>query len=628
MTENTKEKKNKKKGPIRFEAIIPVVILCTLTFAYFSYYFDKHLKSLFEYVGTQANGAEVNVGSVNTSFIKGSFDLNELQVTNVERPNLNSIEIQNIHFKFLWDALLRMKFVVDDASINNVQMLKPRKSPGKVLPPEPAKPSAMDKMQLEVMAQVKSKYGSNMLGDLVTILEGGDYKDQIQTIRESLKSETRVNEMIKDVQGKKEFWDGKVKTLSDTTKLKSIETQVNAISKEKNLLEQAKGIQQLTKLLNEVNDQYKEVQSATKQLQTEVTAISKYPTELQNLVNEDINSLKNRFSIPQIDLKDMAMHLFAGQFAEYIVKARKYQALAKQYIPEKKEKEDEVIPQKRSEGKNYQFPITTGYPLFWLKRAAISSTGTAETYSGNVSGELTNVTTSPKQIKKPIVLDMRGDFPGVKVMGVQAKITADFTQAVGRQSALIQVKSFQAPEKMFVQDEKLKFGFTQAVGSSTITASLVENKINMDWIATLNQPKFAVESKNKIATEMLNNIVNNIPVINIKGDVNGTFTKFNMNISSNLGDEIANGFRRELTAKVTEAQDKIRSLVDEKINKPKQQLMSQLGGNTNNLNQLGNLGELYKKNEARIKEEIEKLKKGGTNDLKEKGKKLLKGFKF
>lgn len=628
MTENKKEKKNKKKGPIRFEAIIPVVILCGLTFAYFSYYFDRHLKNLFEYVGTQANGAEVNVGNVHTSFINGSFALHGLQVTSPERPTLNSIEIGKIHFKFLWDALLRMKFVVDDASIDNIQMLKPRKSPGKVLPPEPAKPSALDKMQLEVMAQVKTKYGSNMLGDLVTILEGGDYKDQIQTIRESLKSETRVNEMIKDVEAKKEFWDGKVKTLSDTSKLKTIESQVNAISKEKNFLEQAKGVQQLTKLLNEVNDQYKEIQTATKQLQTEVTAISKYPTELQNLVNEDINSLKNRFSIPQLDLKDMAMHLFAGQFAEYIVKARKYQALAKQYIPEKKEKEEEVIPKKRSEGKNYDFPITTGYPLFWLKRAALSSTGTAETYSGNVSGELTNVTTSPKQIKKPIVLDMRGDFPGVKVMGVQAKITADFTQAVGKQSALIQVKSFAAPEKMFVENDKLRFGFTEATGTSTITAQLIENNISMDWIAALNQPKFEVASKNKVATEMLTNIVNNIPTINIKGDVKGTFTKFDMNISSNLGDEIGTGFKRELSAKLTQAQDKIQALVDEKINKPKQQLMSQLGGNTSNLNQLNNIGELYKKNEGRIKEEIEKLKKGGTGDLKEKGKKLLKGIKF
>lgn len=617
----------KKKGPIRFEAIIPVLILSLITFAYFTFYFDNHLKKLFEYVGTQGNGAEVNVASVNTSFLRGSFDLHGLQVTDKERPTHNMLEIENIHFKYLWDALLRMKFVVDDASINNIQISKPRKSPGRVVPPEPAKPSKMDAIQLEVIAQVKNKYSKNVLSDVVTLLEGGDYKDQIEKLRGDLKSEARINAMMIDVNTKKQFWDTKVKTLSDTSKLKEIDSEVQLISKQKNILEQAKGIKKLNDLLKDVNQQYKDVQLASKQLKAEVNAVSEYPKEIEKLVKEDIASLKNRFSVPQIDFKDMAMHLFAGQFAEYIVKARKYQALAKQYIPEKKEK-DEVIPPKRSEGKNYQFPVTTGYPLFWLKRAAISSQGTADTYSGNVSGELTNVTTSPKTVGKPIILDVKGDFPGVKVMGVQAKITADFTRDIGTQSALIKVGSFNVSEKMFVNDDKMRFGFLNAVGSSTITASLIQDQIQMSWNSSLNNPKFLVESKSKIAQEMLTNILSAIPLITINGSASGSFSNLEMHIASNLGDELGNGFKREIGNKLTEAQDKIQSLVDEKINKPKNDLMAALGGNKNNLSSLNNISELYKKNEVQIKKEIEKLKKGGTADLKEQGKKLLKGFKF
>lgn len=628
-TTDTKAKKvPKKKGPIRFEAIIPVLVLSLLTFAYFSYYFDRNLKSLFEYIGTQANGAEVNVGSIKTSFINGSFDLNVLQVTDKERPTHNALEIENMHFQYMWDALLRMKFVVDDASINNIQIAKPRKSPGKVLPPEPAKPSKINEIQIEVISQIKNKYGKNVLGDIAALLEGGDYKDQIEKIRGDLKSEARINAMVADVTAKKTFWDGKIKTLSDTSKLKAIETEVQAISKQKNILEQAQGVKKLTDLLKEVNSQYKDVQDATKQLQAEVTAVAAYPKEVEALVKEDIASLKNRFKVPQIDFKDMAMHLFAGQFAEYIAKARKYQALAEQYIPEKKEKTDEVIPPKRSAGKTYQFPVTTGYPLFWLKRAALSSKGTADSYSGNVSGELTNVTTSPKQIGKPIILDMQGNFPGVKVMGVQAKITSDFTKTIAENSALIKVGSFQVPEKLFVNDEKMKFGFQNAVGSSSINVKMVQQNISMSWDSALTQPKFIVESKTKLAQEMLTNILNGIPVININGSVSGTFKNLNMNISSNLGDELGNGFKREIGNKLADAQNQIQNLVDEKIMKPKNDLMAAIGGNKNNLTNLGNLGELYKKNEKQIQDEIEKLKKGGTNNLKDQGKKLLKGFKF
>ena len=630
MSDNTDTKAKKvpkKKGPIRFEAIIPVLVLSLITFAYFSYYFDNHLKTLFEYVGTQGNGAEVNVGSIKTSFLRGSFDMNGLEVTDKEKPTHNMLEIENMHFQYVWDALLRMKFVVDDASINNIQIAKPRKSPGRVLPPEPAKPSKINELQIEVISQIKNKYGKNVLGDIVTLLEGGDYKDQIEKLRGDLKSEARIAAMISDVNSKKELWDGKIKTLSDTTKIKEIETEIQNISKQKNVLQQAKGIKDLNDLLKDVNKQYKEIQVASKQLQTEVNAVSQYPKELENLVKEDIASLKDRFKVPQIDFKDMAMHLFAGEFAEHIAKARKYQALAKQYIPEKKEK-DVVLPPKRAEGKNYDFPITTGYPLFWLKRAALSSKGTADSYTGKVSGELTNVTTSPKAIGKPIVLDMRGDFPGVKVMGVQALVTVDFTKAVGEQTALIKVGSFIVPEKMFVDDEKMKFGFQNAVGSSTVRIKMVQEEISMSWDSILNQPKFVIESKTKLAQEMLTNIMNSITAITINGSATGSFKNLDMHISSNLGDELGNGFKREIGNKIADAQNKIQSLVDDKIMKPKNDLMAAIGGNKANLSSLSSVGELYKKNEDRIKAEIEKLKKGGSSDLKDKGKKLLKGFGF
>lgn len=628
MTETT-PKIPKKKGPIRIEAIIPVSILSLLTYLYFSFYFDLHLKKLVEYVGTQGNGAEVNVDSIRTSFLTGSFDLNRLEVTNPERPTHNSLEIGNIHFQFLWDALLRMKFVVEDASINNIQIMKPRRSPGHVLPPKPASPSKMEEIQDQVLAQVKNKYGGNVLGDLVTLLEGGDYQDKIQEIRGSLKSEARVQSMISDVNTKKEFWDEKIKQLSDTSKLKEAENTLNAIKAEKNFVKQAQGMKQLTDLIGDIQKQYKEIEKSSKQLQTEVKALANYPKELQTLVQEDINSLKNRFQVPKIDVKDMAMNLFAGQFAGHIVKARKYQAMAEQYLPEKKKDENEVIPPKRSEGKYYQFPITTGYPLFWLKRAAISSKGTADSYSGQLTGELTNVTTSPKLVGKPIVLNLGGDFPAQKVMGVKAILTADFRDDIGKQSALLQVSSFAVPERLFTDSDKMKFGIKNAIGSTSISASLQENQIKMDWSSALTKPQFLVETSNKIAREMLTNIVNNIPVITINGTVAGSFSNLNMNINSNLGTELSTGFTRELGAKITEAQGKINALVEDKINKPKAELMSVLNGNTQNLNSLNGVADLFKKNEDKIKAEIAKLKSGGGVDkLKEQGKKLFKGIKL
>jgi (p)ppGpp synthase/HD superfamily hydrolase len=193
---------------------------------------------------------------------------------------------------------------------------------------------------------------------------------------------------------------------------------------------------------------------------------------------------------------------------------------------------------------------------------------------------------------------------------------------------LIKVGSFVVPEKMFVNDEKLKFGFQNAIGSSSIEAKLKQDQISMTWSSVLKQPKFIVESKTKLAQEILTNIMNGISAISVDGSVSGTFKNLDMKISSNLGDELGNGFNREIGNKIADAQNQIQKMVDEKIMKPKNDLMAAIGGNKANLSSLSNIGELYKKNEDQIKKEIEKLKKGGTNDLKEQGKKLLKGFKF
>jgi uncharacterized protein (TIGR03545 family) len=619
------KKAPKKKGPIRFEAIIPVAVIYVAAYAYFAWFFDQHLKQGIEYVATQANGAEVNIAGVRTSFLRGTFDLDGLEITDKEIPSRNILSLDNIHFGYMWDALLRMKFVVDEASINQIQVYSPRKKPGYVLPPEPAKPSKLDQMQKEVLDQVKKEYAQNMLGDLISLLEGADPKDQLNSIREELASEKRVKEMIEDVQNKQETWDKDIKRLTDTTKIKELENEIQSLKGEKNPLKQVQGIKEITDKLKDIQKQAKEAQKAGKKLETEIRAVTAYPKEVEELVKNDIASLKDRFQIPQLDVKDMAMSLFSKELGGHITQARKYQALAKQYLPEKKERE-EVLPPPRSVGKSYEFPITKSYPLFWLKKAAISSKGTADSYSGNVTGELTNVTTSPKWIKKPTVLDLRGDFPGSQVYGVKATLTADFTRETARQMLDMRVNEFNIPSREFSKSDKLKFGLTKASGSTVITAQLEDNRVKMNWTGTITKPQWLVEAKSKIAQELLTGIVEGIPVVFINGSVDGTWTNLNMKINSNLGDEIANGMKEQVGKKIQEAEGKLKAMVDEKIKLPQQQLMSQLNTNGDLLSQIKNVDKFYKNNEDKIKAEIAKLQKGGGGSLQDKGKKLLKGF--
>ncbi len=625
--ESTKTKK-KAKGPIRFEAIVPVAVITAAAYGYFSYFFDRNLRQGFEYVGTIANGAEVNVANVRTSFLRGTFDLDGLEVTDKDQPARNLVSLKNIHFGFLWDALLRMKFVVTEASVTDIQLYAPRKKPGLVLPPKPASPSKMEALQEEVLAQVKQNYAQNVLGDLIALLEGADPKDQLETIREALASEKRALAMAAEVKAKQEFWQTELKKLSDTGNVKRLEKELQELKSEKNLVKQAQGIKELNEELKKVQKQYKDIQSASKKLEDEVRAVAAFPKELEGLVRGDIDSLKDRFKIPKLDVKDMAMALFAKELGGHILQARKYQALAQQYLPEKKERE-EIVPPRRSEGQTYEFPITTSYPLFWLKKAAISSKGTDSSYSGNVAGELTDVTTSPKWVKKPTVLKLTGDFPAQKVLGVKALLSADFTKEIPQQLLELRVNSFPVAGREFASSDKLKFGITGATGSTSLTGKMQKDQLDLTWNGTIESPQWQVSAKSKLAEEMLSGIVAGIPVVQINAKVAGPWKKLNLSLNSNLGDELAQGLKAQVDKKIKEAEGKLKELVDERIKGPQRELVAALSGNGDLVSSFKNSEKLFKDNEARLKAELDKLTKGGgKGGLEEQGKKLLKGLKL
>ena len=63
----------KKKGPIRFEAIIPMIIFGSLFYVYTFFFLDGHLKKVIEIAGLYSYRAEINVESVNLSFWNASF---------------------------------------------------------------------------------------------------------------------------------------------------------------------------------------------------------------------------------------------------------------------------------------------------------------------------------------------------------------------------------------------------------------------------------------------------------------------------------------------------------------------------------------------------------------------------
>ncbi|MGE4132535.1 MAG: TIGR03545 family protein [Bdellovibrionales bacterium] len=634
-------KPKKAKGPIRLEAVVPAAIVFGLIGAYFTIFFDSHLRRGLEYVGTQVNGAEVNIGRLATSFLGARLEIDQIQVTDKNKPERNIVQVGQVRFQLLWDALLRAKVVVNEAQILNIQALNKRKKPGYVVPPTPPSqgPTLIDKAQDQVLSETRKKYNQNFLGDIANILGGTDPKEQLKNIQGELKSDARVKQLEAELKDKKAKWEKRISELPQAQELKAYEGRIKALKfNANNPVEFANSVKEADKIIKEVDQKVKLVEQTSKDIKGETNSYTQAFKDLEKMVNEDLRDLQKRLKIPSVDGKEFSQQLFMKMVEQKLMGVRKYVAVAREYMPPKKtaeekqaKKDEQLVPRRRGEGKNYRFPITTGYPLFWLQKAAISSELGQSEYSGNIKGEIRDITTSPQFIKKPALILVQGDFPNQGIAGLDAKITLDHTTDQAKESMVVSVGSFPVGESSLSDSPDVKLAIRDAKGASVMNATLVDQTITMDLKNQFGSINYDLEAKNKMVKEILDNVLKDIPTVTLNASIKGSFDDFDLHINSNLGEELAKGFQRQLQAKIEEAKAELKKMIDGKIGAEKDRLKAEMdktiGGLTKQLD--GKKAEVDGAvKQAKSAVEGEKGKNSPAKKLEEEGKKLLKGFKF
>jgi len=571
----------KAKGPLRTGVVVPTIIVLALAGAYFKFFFDGTLRRTLEYVGTQANGAEVNIGSLRTNVLAPSIEIRRIQVTDKDTPTLNLVSVDSITLRMLWDALLRSKVVVDEASVLGIEAYTPRRQPGYVVPPSPPAqgPSEIERVEQEVVVQTRKQASGNVLGDAAAMLSGVDFTEQLKSLQANLKTDARIKELQTELQSKKTAWAQRAKALPQPADVDGYRNRIRALTfNPRNPVELARSVGEANRIIGEIGDKVKLVDQATSEVKADIDKYSRDVAALDNLVQEDIAGLQSRLGLPDIDARAFSQSLFMNMVERRLVGVRKYVALARQYMPAGGEADgDSLVPPRRGDGRTYRFPVTTSYPQFWLKHAALTSQLTAlAEYSGNVKGELINVSSDPALTGRPTQLLLQSDFPKQSISGLDARIVVDHTKEQPRESLAVKVASFPVSDLKLADTQQVRLGLQQARGSATLDAALANEEITVELTSRFQQIKFNLEVGNALAREILDGVLKRISSVNMSAAVKGSFSDFDVRISSNLGDQLAAGFARQLRAKVDEAKAQVRKLVDDRLAGARAALKSEL----------------------------------------------------
>ena len=561
----------KKQGPIRFEAVVPLLIVTGLIVLYFSLFFDTHLRRSIEYGAQLANGAEVNVGRLHTSVLQASVVLGDVEVTNPEQPERNRLQIGEMRFHMLWDALLRGKVAIDEAAIEDVQIDTPRKSPGRVLPVEPAKEgeSATDNM----LAQMKNEFSGNVVGDLAAVAAGANPAEQLKVVGSELKSSAYLDGLQKSLDETEQQWKTRLDALPSGKDFTALRGRLSGVQLKdfKDIGQVQASLKELQDIRNEFDAMSKPVGAAGSALTGDMGTLRGSFADLEKLAREDVRGLQSRMHLPSLDAATLSRALFGMDVLGKVQQARGYMDQARRYMPTKKEQQKpKVAPETRSKGRDYVFGTPKGYPSFWLRKALITSPATGG--RGGISGEILDVSTNPPLTGRPMVATLRGNFPQRAISGVKAELVIDHTKNEPLESLKLEVGRYAVAGRSLVNSQSLALDIANAQAATSFSAALRGEKVDMRLGNRLSGVAFETRAQSAVVREMMAASLGGLSRVNMDAQVSGNWNDLNWKLSTNLADALASGMRRYLQGKMDEAKARIENLVNGQIGEQKKRL--------------------------------------------------------
>lgn len=559
-----------RKVPIRFEAIIPLAIVIGLASLYFTFFFDTHLRHVLEYGATQANGAEVNIGRLETRLWDASIAADDIAMTNPGMPSRNRLQIGSIKFGMLWDALLRGKVLIEEASINDVRIDTPRKSAGRVLPARISEDGESSGNKL--MEQMGEEFSGNVLGDLAALAAGADPGEHMAAMGADLKSGAYLTGMHKSLDEKSKQWKSRMAAMPKGEDFSAMQSRLANVKPDN--LEDVTQIQESMKELESIHKDFdaksRPVGETGAALKGDMGEFRNSFSDLDRIVKEDVSSLQERLRLPSLDARTLARALFGMDMLDKLRQARGYMDRARNFMPPKGEKKKAVMVHEMKKGHDYVFSQTTGYPRFWLRKALISSRLPGG--ESDLSGEINNLTTDPDLAGRSLVATIKGNFPQQGITGIKTTLVIDHTTSVPAERMVMEVGRYAISGRSLVSSPAVEIEMSKAEGSVKFSAELHENSVDVRMANQFTKVALETNAKSDVVREMMSASVAGLKSINLDARVTGTWSRLDWQLSTNLADALERGMRRYLQGKVDDSKARVEKLVNGKIGDQRKRL--------------------------------------------------------
>jgi uncharacterized protein (TIGR03545 family) len=560
-------------GLIRWKFGMPLALGILALVLYTFLLLDQQLRWVMEKLASDANGAEVNIGSLKTSISGLYIEIQKVQMTDPEAPEFNRLEVGKMRFDIGAPGLLRGKIIVEDATMQDIQILSKRAKPGRVLPPpppEPEGPGLSDKAK-ELLAPVKDEVVANAM----SVLKDKHFENPLKDINwEDLPSYQVIRQIEGDWNNRQQMMQGMLASLPKATDFQQIKAEVSAIKAPQDPTQIQATLANLESIKAKTQAQIDQVNGAAQQLKNEGAHITNRVKSLDDLLKQDLAVLTQKLKLPDLDFKNLAEEICGPEIKRYIKVFEVYYAKVKPYL----ESKEKPAPSKalRMAGTDVSFPDRNGLPGFWLKQMQISSKETADGPLGDMLGKVTNVSSVPSLVAQPTQLAFEGNFNQLGILGLKADATLDHRQALARDAIKVAIASFPIADRMLNQSKDYALGFYKAQGGLQMDFVLQGDQVQLELNSLMKQLSWKVEAQNERVKNLLDGVFGPMTEVQIGAKAHGPWQSLQWKVTSNLVDQLRQALRQALSKEIAAMQDQLKQELEKRMAAEKTKLESRM----------------------------------------------------
>lgn len=520
-----------KKGPV-----LATLFAVLLIWAFVFFFFDPLLKRGLISAGQAAAGAKVEIGSLNSKWLKGTLELKDVAVADRARPMTNLVELSRAAFQLDTSAAVRGKGVVREAALEGLRVGAERKTSGALgKPPPPSPLAAAVQRQIAPAATAAVEVKSRAVGEVdAAKLEG-------------LKKLDEAKAKAKEIE---ERWKGKENEAKAIEKeAKEIADQLKSIGGS-DILKKAQAVGQAQQRIKAL---IARVDAQKAQAQKDIAEAQALVRQAEELRQKDLNGLLAAAGLPTLDSQDLAKRLLGAQTAARLTSALRWMRWARERAAARKAANPP--PPARRAGSNIEFPRAHSYPQYLLENAKLS--GKLDGVLGgalDLEGVLDGVTSNPKLYGKPATLRLAG----AGASGTSAKLSARLDQ----QNEPVGVTLGIDASGLSLAGSALgdgDVGGTLTQGFASVQGKISSTGDEWNGLITVSASRIAIEPKVTLsgpAGALVSDALRSLTGFQVRIAISGREDDLKLAFSSNIGEAVAAAMRKAVSGQL-EAQKKV-----------------------------------------------------------------------